>query len=277
MSSEDNGSGDDVAPAVTPSAAPAPSALCAVHPGQAAIGTCARCGNYYCGTCAGRRTEREGFCNHCYGVQGYVAWEDTSLSLWQRYYRTLRSSLVEMPKFAAELPVDGGLGQPLLYALLPTAVSVLIGTSLMSLMVAFALGMAPQQAGAEMPPAGWMGAIMFVMYGAMGIGGLLAYLFVWPAVLLGTARIFGNQHLRYEGVYRALCYACGFNCLYFVPLLGMAVLGYHAVLASMAIGAQGRTSLPVGLAIYGVPALVLAGCCCGGYFGIIMLAVQADR
>lgn len=273
MSSEDNGP-----PHTTSGSSPStpPHALCAEHPAQPAIGTCARCGNYYCGACAGRRGEAGSYCRNCHPERAYVAWEDRSLTLWQRYYHTVRASLVEMPRFVAELPAEGGLAQPLLFGLLPTAASVLVGTTLVSALVGLAVGMAPQQQGQSLP-AGVMAAILFVVYFGMGIGSQLAYLFVWPAVLLGTARMFGNSRLRYEGVFRVLCYACGFNCFYFVPLLGMAVLAFQVTVSAMGIAAQGRTTVPMGFAIYGLPALLLGGCCCAGYVGMVMLAVQAEQ
>ena len=264
MSDEHNGS---------EGAAPAQQALCAEHPDQAAVGTCARCGNFYCNACAGRRDGPRGFCRRCHAEQAYVAWEDRSLSLWQRYYRTVRSSLVEMPKFAAELPAEGGVASPLSFALLGTGASVLIATSLLSVFAGLMVG-SFSPPGEQALPAGAMIAIVFVAYGAMGIGGHLAYVALWPAILLGTARMLGNRELRYEGLFRVLCYACGLNCFYFVPLLGMAVVGYHIVLSAMGIAAQGRTSVGMGFAIYGLPALVFGGCCCGGYVAMIMLTMQ---
>jgi hypothetical protein len=257
---------------------PAPRSLCAEHPERAAVGTCERCGNFYCSDCAGRVDGGQGFCHRCHGARAYIAWEDASLGLWQRYFRTVKSSLFELPRFAAELPARGDVGLPLSFALLPTAASVVIGAGAMSAFLGFMVGsLAPASgAGSDAPPAGVIGAFAFLMYGATGIGGYLAYLGLWPAVLVGTARMFGNRELQYRGLFRILCYASGFNFLYFVPLLGMAVGAYHFVVASMCIAAQGKASVPAGFGIFGLPAFLLGGCCCGGYFGMVMLALQGS-
>jgi hypothetical protein len=259
--------------------------LCADHPQRAAIGTCARCGNFYCGECAGRVDGGMGFCHRCHGARAYVAWEDASLGLWQRYFRTVKSSLVELPRFAAELPARGDIGLPLSFALLPTVASVVVGVPTVASVVIGAGGMSaflafmmhnltPPNAAQGMP-AGMMGAVAFLIYGGMGLGGYVAYLALWPAVLLAAARLFGNRELSYRGLFRILCYASGFNCLYFVPLLGMAVAVYHYVVASMCIASQGKTSVPAGFGLYGLPAVALGGCCCGSYAGLMFLAMRS--
>jgi len=265
MSGEHNSADADV---------PVQRALCADHPERAAVGTCARCGNFYCGDCAGRVDGGQGFCQRCHGARAYVAWEDASLGIWQRYFRTVKSSLVEMPRFAAELPSRGDIGLPLSFALLPTLASVVVGAGGMSAFLAFMMHNLTPPSGSEGPPASMMGAIAFLMYGGMGLGGYLAYLALWPAMLLATARMFGNRELGYRGLFRILCYASGFNCFYFVPLLGMAVAAYHFVVASMCISAQGKTSVPAGFGIYGLPAVALGGCCCGSYSGLMLLALR---
>ncbi len=264
MSSEHNGSEPVV---------PVQRSLCAEHPDRAAVGTCARCGNFYCAECAGRIEGGESYCRRCYGSRAYVAWEDASLSLWQRYFQTVKASLVTLPRFAAELPARGDVGLPLSFALVPTLASVVIGAGGMSALLAFMTHNLTPAGGADGMPAGMIGAFAFLMYGGMGLGGYLAYLGLWPAALVATARMFGNRELRYGGLFRILCYASGLNCLYFVPLLGMAVAAYHVVIAAMCISAQGKTSVPAAFGIYGLPAVAFGGCCCGSYFGILMLVM----
>jgi hypothetical protein len=252
---------------------PVQRSLCAEHPDRPAVGTCARCGSFYCAECAGRVEGGQGHCRRCYGARAYVAWEDASLSLWQRYFQTVRTSLVELPRFAAELPARGEVGLPLSFALLPTLASVVIGAGGMSVLLVFMTHNLTPAEGADGMPAGLIGAFAFLMYGGMGLGGYLAYLAAWPAALVATARVFGNRELRYAGLFRILCYSSGFNCLYFVPLLGFAVAAYHVVVACMCISAQGKTSVPAAFGIYALPAVLIGGCCCGSYFGLLMLVM----
>jgi hypothetical protein len=187
----------------------------------------------------------------------------------------VKSSLVELPRFAAELPARGDIGLPLSFALLPTVASVVIGAGGMSAFLAFMMHNLTPPNAAQGMPAGMMGAVAFLIYGGMGLGGYVAYLALWPAVLLAAARLFGNRELSYRGLFRILCYASGFNCLYFVPLLGMAVAVYHYVVASMCIASQGKTSVPAGFGLYGLPAVALGGCCCGSYAGLMFLAMRS--
>ena len=241
--------------------------LCAEHPQRTAVGTCERCGSYFCEECAGgART----FCKACRASRRYVAWEDRSLTVWQRYFRTVKSSIVELPKFAEGLPVTGRVLPPLVFALVPTFVSAVLGAALMSAIIA--LVMYVFESGANQPPAPApiVGAFIFAFYGALGILAYVGYLVVWPAVLTATARVFGNRLVTYRGAFGVLCYASGLNCLYVVPLVGMMVALYHFVVAAVSIAALGRTSILMGFAICGAPAVLLGGTCLGGYVWLML-------
>lgn len=264
MSAEDNGPEGSAA---------APSALCAYHPERPAVGTCERCGSFYCRSCAGLREGARGFCRRCDEGRAYVPWEDPALGFATRYLRTLRSSITELPKFAAELPMRGGYGRPLWYALFPTLVATLLGAAALALF-AGAMIAGFGAANSQSPGMEMVGGLLFAFYSVLGVGGYLAYLALWPAVLLGTARLVGNQRLQYEGLFRILCYGSGFNFLYFVPVVGLLVAVYHAVLSVTCIAAQGRVSTLKALGIFGIPALAFGGCCCGSYFGLLLIGMQ---
>lgn len=250
---------------------PAPG-LCAEHPSRAALGTCARCGNYYCEQCASRREGAEGLCRSCDESRRYVPFEDPALGFWAGYFATLKRSVVELPRFAAELPSRGGYGRPLWFAFWPTALTTLVGTALLVGFV-LAIGLPLSDGEAKVHP-GVIGAAMAATYVVMGIGGYLVYLALWPLALLGSARMFGCRGLTHEGLFRILCYASGFNFLYFVPMLGLAAALYHLVVSIVCVAAQARTSGLTAVGIVGAPALLFGGCCCGGYVLLILLGMQ---
>jgi hypothetical protein len=249
-----------------------PGARCGEHPQQVSIGTCERCGSFFCQTCASPRDTGRSFCRRC-GVGGYIAWEDQSLGLWARYYRTVRSSLLQLPRFAAELPEDGGFAKPLAFALLPTLVSAVLGAAAMSLFGSWLVtNFDTSAAGGTQPPIMAISALMFVFYGSAAVASYLAYLAGWPLLLVGSARLFGSRALHYRAAFRALCYASGLNWLYWVPVFGLAAGVYHFAIASMSIAALSRTSELKGFAICGVPAALCGIGCCGGYTTLILLS-----
>jgi hypothetical protein len=260
MSGEDNGQ-----------AAPAPQAMCGEHPDRVAAGTCARCGNYYCAACAGRREGAQGFCRRCDDSRSYVAWEDAQLGPFARYFETIKSSLAELPKFAAELPLQGGYARPLLFACLPTLASSLITAVAMAAVVG--VSWVDGTVGGD-PDTGLFVALGFAVYFFGGLVGYLAYLLIWSAVLVASAHIAGSRGLHYEGLFRILCYASGLNWLYFFPVVGVLVAVYHVVVAVSCIGARGHMSALRALGVYGLPALVFSSCCCGSYVLLLLTTMR---
>ncbi len=238
--------------------------MCAEHPTRAAVGTCERCGAFFCGACAS--PGGLSFCKNCEARRRYVAWEDMSLGRGQRFFDTVRSSITELPRFASELPLQGGFRAPLTFALLPNLLASVIVAAIGVLFIG-AMMHAPLFATSKQGDAvSLIGAVaVFVTYFATALGSVLAYLTVWAGVLTGSARVFGAEGLRYESMFRILCYASGLNGLYVVPVIGTLVLVYHVVVTVFVISAQGRVSALTALAIIGVPAVLLGTCCCGSY------------
>ncbi|HEX2679342.1 MAG TPA: hypothetical protein VHM19_21975 [Polyangiales bacterium] len=250
----------------------APVAMCAEHPGRAAVGTCERCGGFFCDACAGRLQDGKKFCKSCDARQSYIAWEDLSLPIWRRYLETVRASLVELPKLAAELPTTGGFAAPLSYALLPTALGALIGSALGALFIGTMMR-APFMASGQTDSHVWSIATggVFVAYLLSSLLGFALYVGVWAGVLTGSAQLFGAGRLRYEGMFRIVCYASGLNLLSIIPMVGaVLVFVYHLIVVVSCIAAQGRVSGLTGLAIVGVPAFGFALFCCGGYVFFLM-------
>ena len=249
---------------------------CALHPERIAVGTCGRCGNYYCNACSGWREEGEQHCKACGESRSYVAWEDRSLGLWERYYRTIRMSVVALPRFAAELPAQGSLRLALTFAVLPTSVSAMLVAAFMSVLLGFVTS-SIRVASIQGPAALALGGIMFVTYTLMGLFAYVAYLLAWPLLMLLTARLLGRRQLTYRGALRCLCYASGFNWLYCIPLVNMGVAVYHFVVASFCGGAMSRGSWLTGFAIYGVPTMLCSMGACGTYFALIFTALGTQH
>jgi hypothetical protein len=109
-----------------------------------------------------------------------------------------------------------------------------------------------------------------VVIGAMAA--FVAYLLLWPLVLLLSARAFGASSVSYRGLFRILCYASGFNFLHFFPGVAPLVLVYHVVLSVACIAASAKVRALTAIGIYATPALLL-GSCCGGSYLLLMLSV----
>ena len=241
---------------------------CARHPERVAVGTCGRCGNYYCDACTGRR----GYCAACYASAAYIAWEDGSLGWWERYYQTVRSSVLQLPRFADELPSEGGVWRALWFALLPTSITALLGAFFMAAFTSW-LGANVADPGDGKPlPTLMIGGITFIVSIASTLFAFLAYLAAWPALLLGVARLFGVRQLSYRGAFRCLCYASGLNWMFVIPLVGLAAGIYHFVVAAVCIGAVSRSSTLMGFAIYGLPTFLCGLGSCGAYVAFLMAA-----
>ena len=249
--------------------APHLEARCAVHPERIAVGTCERCGNYFCDACTGWRGDHDLQCKACCAARSYVAWEDRSLGLWDRYYRTIRRSLVELPRFAGELPAQGSLRLAMVFALLPTSMAAMLGSALATALFSWATNSMREVA--EHGPAVRLivGGTMFVTYTLAALFAYLAYLLVWPLLLVLVARVLRRHELTYRGALRCLCYASGLTWLYGIPVIGLVAGIYHFVVASVCIGAMSRSSWLTGFAIYGLPAMVCGLGACGTYFAMI--------
>lgn len=245
---------------------------CAQHPERSAVGTCGRCGNYYCDACTGRRDDERGYCTACYAARGYVAWEDGSLGWWQRYHQTVRSSVLQLPRFADELPREGGVARALSFALIPTSITIVLGALFMAAFTTW-LGAKVAVANDGTPVSTLLlGGLTFLMTSASALFGFLAYLVAWPALLLGISRMFGVKQLSYRGAFRCLCYASGLNWMLVIPLIGLAAAIYHFVVAAVCIGAMSRGSMLMGFAIYGVPTFLCGMGSCGAYMAFIWAA-----
>ena len=247
---------------------PGSTELCAIHPDRVAVGTCDRCGNFYCGDCRG---PDGALCINCNQVRSYIPWEDDSLGLWDRYWFTIKRSIVEYQLFARELPVEGGLGRPLMYAMIPSMLSSLI-------IALAAAGMADMfivpSMGADTGALGQnpiiVLAIAFMFYFVGGAVGYVVYTFGWALVLFISSRLFGAPKLTYEGLFRILCYSSGLNLLSFVPLVGMLVFLYHAVITTLCVVVKADVGTGRGLAVVLAPLGGFIVFCCGGY--VLVLA-----
>jgi hypothetical protein len=260
----------DAAPAATV------ETRCALHPERVAAGTCGRCGNYYCDACTGWRNGGESQCKACSESRTYVAWEDRSLGIWDRYCRTLRSSLVDLPRFAGELPAKGSLWLALIFAILPTLIAAMLGSALATAL--FSWLATSLRSTAEARPAVLLASgVMLVTYTLLGLFAYLAYLLAWPLLLLLVARVLSRPELTYRGALRCLCYASGFNWLYCIPLIGLTAAVYHLIVASYCLGAMSRSSWLTGFAIYVLPTMVCGLGACGTYFAVIITMMGSQH
>lgn len=114
--------------------APTPS-VCAVHPAQPAFVTCRTCRRYACEYCLGDGTARAiDVCGECADRDegpGLIAWERKDLSLFARFFRTVRQVLGATGQTFADMR-PGSVPAALVYVALVYALTSLITLFILS-------------------------------------------------------------------------------------------------------------------------------------------------
>jgi hypothetical protein len=192
---------------------------------------------------------------------------------------TTRSALLEPSTFFRRMPASGGIGEPLVYALIVGCVGIVAQTvysALFSLLL-----------GAAIPTFGRYSEFSRAMAFAQGGLGLVLRLLVGPIVLLIviflSAGIFhlvllllGGAKRGFEATVRVVCYSNAASILLIVPFCG-GLLSFVWGIVLEIIGLSEAHGISKGTAVAAVliPIVVLA-CCCGGAVAIAMLGAASS-
>jgi hypothetical protein len=195
-------------------------------------------------------------------------WEDRHrIGFVQALIETTQKVLASPSAFFSSMPVAGGIGSPLLYAILIGSLGVIVAALYREVFRALV--------GSTFMSFGSSGELRRVMPFVMGGFGLVlqvifAPLFVILGVFVVTAIVhlfllmLGGARRGFEATFRVICYSEAAAVINIVPLCGGAVSAvYYLVLAIIGLSAAHGIGKGTAAAAVLLP-LVLLCCCCAG-------------
>ena len=199
----------------------------------------------------------------------YVAWEDReNKGFFEALWETWKESVFYPEKFFAKLPYRGGLGNPLLYAIIVGWIGVgiyqIYGLFWTSAIGSFLSKMSEYEDFAYQTGFQWLvtmlqiiAAPFFIILGLFILAGILHLIFM----------VFGWGKRDFEATFRALAYAEGATLFMVVPFCGgMISFVWGIVLAIIGLKHMQKTTAGKAALVYFLPGII---CCC--LIGIIFL------
>lgn len=239
---------------------------CALHPNAQAVGTCARCGDFFCATC----TSEGMFCRACGERGARLPWLDRSeLGLLKAFFLTIKTCVREPKRFAAALPKSGSLFEASWFGLLCASIGFGIPSGLLGVVLSlFAL---VTSKGAS-PAPWWIGLIAAPFYLLGFLGTFVIGAFGFPLVLKLSTRLCSIP-MRYGELLRIVMYTSVGSLIAWVPMVGLGAWLLQLVLTCMAVAAHTRaTQTRAAVAVLG-PIALIVGAMVLLYAGIILFAL----
>jgi hypothetical protein len=216
---------------------------------------------------------RERFCPSC-GTDLDVPrpgtpWEDRRrIGVVQALIETTQKVLTAPSAFFAAMPVAGGIGGPLLYAIVVGSLGVIVAALyrevfralLGSTFMTFGGGSELRRV---MPfVMGGFGVVLQVVFAPIFV---IIGLFVVTAIVHVVLLVLGGARQGFEATFRVLCYSEAAAVINIVPLCGGVVYGvYYLVLAIIGLAAAHGIGKGTAAAAVLLPLVVLCCCCAGG-------------
>jgi len=236
---------------MTPGASAA--AVCAVHPGQPAYTTCARCGNFACSYCLGDRD----ICGACVARDegGVIPWERKDLSLPVRFWRTTRDVIARPVRALCEQRASSS-GAAMSYALVAPAIPTFAALLCCAPLAVVGFMLRPQpMAGEEMTSFG-VGVVAIVVGFALIPLGVLGGTLIRSVIFHAAARAAGGTG-GFDVSLRACAYMTAFiyvdlagTLLAWIPVLGLVVALFLLVVE---LAWSGRTLTAVARTHHALP------------------------
>ena len=220
----------------------------------------------------------ERFCPNCGAELGPVAratpWEQRDrLGLVSALVETTQQVLTRPTEFFRAMPVTGGLGGPLFYAVIVGYAGLLASAVYGAIFQAVA---GPRFF--DMPHRGELDRFLPYVQGGMGLvfqivlGPLLVAIgaFVSSAILHVLLLLFGGAPRGFEATFRVRCYAEAASVFRLIPFCGTAIFVIYILVVTI-VGLSEAHGIGKGRAAAAVlvPLLLFCCCCVGG----ILLAV----
>lgn len=219
---------------------------------------------------------------------GGVPWERRDeIGLVAALIETTKQVLTGPTDFFRRMPVAGGLGSPLLYAVIIGYLGILVSAVYSSVFMlvggatsgAFgAFGDRPEIARMVEAFSGWGGIIGQVLFGPFGI---VIALFVSTAITHVMLMLLDGAGQGFEATFRVRSYASAATVLAIVPICGGLIAAIWSLVLCI-IGLAEAQRIPVWKAALAVLLpLVLCCCCCtagiGMFFGSIASMLSQQR
>jgi len=200
--------------------------MCAIHAQKEAEGVCTRCGNFYCDECRGM-IDGQPFCAPCYykmeGEARYIVWEDasSSMSFYNKFMATVKEVMFSPSTFFDSMPLKGGYGKPILFAMICMG----LGSIGIAILQVGMLVLGASSGGRSLNPGflivmGFMYVIVMLVSIPMSV---VMAVFVGGGIYHGCLKLFGGGEKGYEATVRVLCYATAPYILGLIPLCGMYI------------------------------------------------------
>ena len=215
------GDGVPSSPEQRPAVDPAPFIPCRNHADRASEAVCGRCADLVCGLCS-VWSDGMPYCPPCIvrvralelaRPEGYIPWEDRArLGTLNAAWKTMTLTFMDGRKLCDEMPVGGGIADPLLYAMLMRSVVIFV-YGVLAAMFYVIVGAASGDPMMFVQAAFQAGGILFqVMQAAV-------LLFFLSGLIHLAVRIFGGDG-GFEATFRVYCYGRGVDVLELIPIAG---------------------------------------------------------
>lgn len=222
-----------------------------------------------CPQCGNDISEGQAFCQYCGasvalrsapGSRGRTPWEDRAVvGLFPSLASTIKGALFSPSQFFKNMPVTGGLTDPLLY-------SLIVGMA--GSLVSFLWDMALRGTYQQMLPAEMRGAAGYDLFAGVGIAAmavllplfLIAVLFIEAGVYHLLMLLVRGGKAGFEGTFRAVAYGNSGSMFLMVPFCG-TILGIVWSIIITIIGIKEAHETSGGKAAFAV--LMPLVLCCG--------------
>jgi hypothetical protein len=191
---------------------------------------------------------------------------------------TTREVLTAPTRFFSAMPVGGGIGSPLLYAvivgwvgLVATALYGAIYRSIVGTPLA-ALGDRPEVAAMLGWAASWGGFFVQAVFGGVSV---VIGVFLSAGVLHLMLLLLGGARRDFEATFRVVCFAQATSVLALLPFCGQ-IAAFFWTIALYVIGLSQAHQIGSGKALVAVLLpIVLLCCCCGGAIALFAGALAS--
>lgn len=204
---------------------PAPAAgvfvPCRNHADRATEAVCGRCADLICGLCS-VWSDGQPYCPSCIvrvrslelaKPEGYIPWEDRArLGTATAWWRTMALAFSDGGKLYEQMPVEGGIADPLLFGMSMRAVVIVI-YGVLAAVLYLLIGLATGDPMMLMQSAFQAGGIVFQIMQAAVLLFFLAGLIHLAVLVFGGDRPF-------EATFRVYCYGRGVDVLELIPIAG---------------------------------------------------------
>lgn len=199
----------------------------------------------------------------------YVAWEDREhVGFWNGIWQTWVESVFNPDKFYSRLPYKGGLGSPILYALIILWATAIIDSAYRLIFANFWLGMFRNYMSrvsefgdlGDLSFASGLTFLSFITRMLIAPAAILIGLFVISGIYHVITMIFGWTKRDYEATFRAIAYSAGPAIFAIVPFCGSPIGAVWGLVLAI-IGLKHMQQTTGGKAAF-VILIPLILCCC---------------